>query len=159
MLLLASVSALPRNRKTPQPPPRVLYQPPSGVRTTVPPKFDMEQYARESDERIRSADAPADSPTSEGSPSIVAREELSDADAESVYGARIGDPGQVVVCTRSAEELLRMARNAGEGFVLALVDGKRTVGEILRACELPRLAALAALCDLLESGIVAVKAR
>lgn len=150
------MASVPRKRNTPQPAPRVLYKPPSG-RQTVPPKFDMEQFARESDARIRSATETDPPPSSEAAP-VVDVEPVTDGDAASVYWARIGDADQVVVCLLSSEDVLRVSRAAGEGFILSLVDGERSVRAILRACALPPLSALSALCGLLEAGVLATRA-
>jgi len=126
----------------------------SDDRPTLSPGFDVEQFARESDEKIRRANAvaaPAEAPR------VESDDRLSDEDLEEVYRARIGDEGQRVVCVRTPEELLHVARGSVEGFVLSRVDGRRSVGALLGACELPRLDALSALCELLDAGIVELR--
>jgi hypothetical protein len=117
-------------------------------RTTLTPGFDMEQYARESDERLRSAAA------AEGGPELQAAEEPSDRDAEQIYRARIGDGRQMVALACSPEEILRLRRGVVDGFVLSLVDGRRSVDELLDECELPPLTALSTLFELIETGVL-----
>ena len=126
----------------------------SDDRPTLYPDFDVAQYARESDEKIRRASpaAPVDEP-----PRIESDDRLSDEDLEEVYRARIGDEGQTVACERPPEELLHVPRGSVAGFVLSLVDGRRSVGALLRACELPRLDALSALCELLDTGVIVLR--
>ncbi len=119
-------------------------------RTTLAPGFDMEQYARESDERLRA------SSLIDPAPDLHA-DEVSDADAEQVYRARIGDGRQVVTLARSPEEILHLRHGVADGFVLSLVDGRRTVDDLLRDCELPATAALATLFELIETGILTLR--
>jgi hypothetical protein len=125
------------------------------TRPTAPPPFDPAQYARESEQKLQIADAIA----RDDAPVLDAVEEMSDEDAEEVYRARLGGDEQVVALTRGARELLRTPRRPDEGFVLALVDGQRNVGEVIRLFELPRVAAMLALCDLLDAGILALRPR
>jgi hypothetical protein len=117
-------------------------------RPTLAPGFDMEQYARESDARLQSAAA------AEGGPELQAAEEPSDRDAEQIYRARIGDGYQVVGMACSPEEILRLRRGVVDGFILSLVDGRRSVDELLYDCELPPLTALSTLFELLETGVL-----
>jgi hypothetical protein len=123
------------------------------TRPTVHPPFDPAQYARESEQKMRIADEIA----RDDAPVLDAVEEMSDEDAEEVYRARLGGDEQVVTLTRGARELLRTPRRTDEGFVLALVDGQRNVGDVIRLCELPRVSAMVALCDLLDAGILALR--
>jgi hypothetical protein len=117
-------------------------------RPTLTPGFDMEQYARESDARLRSAAA------ADGGPELQAAEEPSEGDAEQIYRARIGDGQQVVAMACTPEEILRLRRGVADGFVLSLVDGRRSVDELLHDCELPPLAALSTLFELIETGVL-----
>lgn len=131
-------------------------------RPTVFPAFDMEEYARESDQRIRAARPVQDS---SGSVSRVqAREELvetstdvEDADAEQVYWACLGGPDHVPVLVRPHDEMLTVRRSGAESFVVSYVDGRRTVAAVIEASGLPVLAALDALQELLERGVIALR--
>ena len=116
-------------------------------RPTLTPGFDMEQYARESDARLQAATA------AEG-PELQAAEEPNEGDAEQIYRARIGDGRQIVAMACSPEEILRLRHGVADGFVLSLVDGRRSVDELLDDCELPPLAALSTLFELIETGVL-----
>ncbi|HEX8794420.1 MAG TPA: hypothetical protein VF765_25925 [Polyangiaceae bacterium] len=120
-------------------------------RPTLAPGFDMEQYARESDARLRAQ------PAHDGAPEVQAAENLDDADAEQIYRARIGDMRQVVVLARKPEDLLHLRHGVADGFVLSAVDGRRSVEDLLRDCGLPPLAALSTLFELLETGVLALR--
>jgi hypothetical protein len=120
-------------------------------RPTLTPGFDMEQYARESDARLQSA------PVSEGAPELEAAEDPSDRDAEQIYRARIGDGRQIVALACSPEEVMRLRRGVVDGFVLSLVDGQRSVDDLLHDCELPPLSALSTLFELLETGVLKLR--
>ena len=129
-------------------------------RATLYPTFDMEQYARDSDESIRNADAaPLSAMTAEphGGPSLEVNEEVSDQEAAQVYWARLGASDQVVVLTQPLEELMQAPRAPMDGFILWRVDGRRTVGAVVELSELPVVEALLALCDLLERGVIALR--
>lgn len=117
-------------------------------RTTLAPGFDMEQYARESDERLRASSA------ADPAPDLQTVDELSEEDSEQIYRARIGDGGQVVLLARPPEEILHLRRGVADGFVLSLVDGRRTVDDLLRDCDLPARVALATLFELIETGVL-----
>ena len=130
-------------------------------RATLLPSFDMQQYARESDESIRIEDeAPTrprgalDSAVYDVSPSLEVSEAVTDAEAEEIYWARIGDSAQVPVLARPIEDLLREPRGAGEGFVLSAIDGTSTVHSLVASCALPAVAVLRALCELADRGAV-----
>lgn len=122
-------------------------------RPTLCPTFDVEEYARESDARLVqhvAADATCEVPAD-------ALEDPSDRDLEAVYRARIGGEDQVVAPACAPESLMHVPRIAVEGFVLAVVDGRSSVGAVLRRCGLPPLEALAALCQLLDRNILALR--
>lgn len=122
-------------------------------RTTPAPDFDMEQYARESDARLRAATA------EDGAPELHTAEDPSDRDSEQIYRARIGDGGQIVVLACSPEQVLHLRHAVVDGFVLSLVDGRRSVDELLRDCELPPLTALSTLFELIETGVLKLRPR
>jgi hypothetical protein len=121
----------------------------------------MQKFARDSEDGVRMEEEPPTQPrwivesaVFDASPSIEIDESVDDGEAEAIYWARIGDGAQVPVLTRRIEEVLREPRDAGEGFVLAAIDGKSTVQELVRGCELPVLAVLHGLCELVERGVV-----
>jgi hypothetical protein len=133
---------------------------PQSDRITLLPAFDMTEYARESEASIEPQGVPTRRPAApesgihDAAPAVEFSDSLSDADVEEIYWARIGDASQRLFLTRPLEELLDEPRGAGEGFVLSAIDGTSTVGTLVESCALPRLAVLAALCELIERGAV-----
>ncbi len=130
-------------------------------RPTPLPSFDMEQYARESEQDLRIAEEaptrPRGSETSlviETAPTVEIADSLSDDEAQLVFWARIGDDAQVPVLVRPLGDLLAEPRAAGDALVLSAIDGHSSVRSIVDGCGLPALAALQALCDLLESRAI-----
>jgi hypothetical protein len=126
------------------------------------PSFDMERYARESDDDMRIAEEAPTRPRGserslliETAPTVEVEDSLSDEEAELVFWARIGDDTQVPVLLRPIKDLLAQPRAVGDALVLSAIDGHSTVRSIIGSCGLPALAALQALCDLLESGVMA----
>jgi hypothetical protein len=126
------------------------------------PEFDMEQYARDSEEDMRIAEEAPTRPRGgehsaliETAPVVQIEESLSEDEAEQVFWARLGDDAQVPVLVRPLEELLAEPRAAGDALVLSAIDGHANVRSIVDGCGLPVLSALQALCDLLESGVIA----
>jgi hypothetical protein len=126
------------------------------------PSFDMEQYARDSEQTLRIGDEAPTKPRGEHStlietaPVVQVEESMSDDEAQQVFWARIGDERQVPVLVRPLEEILWEPRAAGDALVLTAIDGQTTVRSILDGCGLPVVVALQALCDLLESGAIAL---
>jgi len=123
-------------------------------RPTLSPSFDMEAYARESDERIRSAGAASGVVEAATDGLVEVSEHVDDAEAEEVYWACLGSPDRVPVLATPLDELLALPRRGVEGLVVSYVDGKRTMREVIDACGLPHLVALVGLCELLETGVL-----
>ena len=128
---------------------------------TLLPSFDMERYARESEEDLRIAEEAPTRPRGserslliETAPTVEVEDSLSDDEAELVLWARIGDDAQVPVLLRPIEDLLAEPRAAGEALVLSAIDGHSTVRSIVDGCGLPALAAVQTICDLLESHVL-----
>ena len=126
------------------------------------PSFDMEQYARESEEDLRIAEEAPTRPrgserslTVETAPTVEVEDALSDEEAQLVLWARIGDDAQVPVLARSIGDVLAEPRGPGDALVLWAIDGHATVRSIVDSCGLPVLAALQTICDLLESRVIA----
>jgi hypothetical protein len=134
-------------------------------RSTMPtplPTFDMEQYARESDQGLRIAEEAPTRPRGgeiscvvDAAPAVEIEESVSDDDAELVYWARIGEGGRVPVLARSLESLLGASHAPVDHAVLWAIDGTSTVREVVAASGLPAVIVLQALCDLLDRGIIA----
>src|SRR5579884_2640073 len=105
-------------------------------RPTIHPPFDVEKFARQSDMKLRVAEKATSmttAPPPDDAPVVDALEEMSDADAEEVYRAQLGGDDQVVVRTGRAGDRPASSRRPEEQAVLALVDGKRTVAEVVQA--------------------------
>jgi hypothetical protein len=125
------------------------------------PSFDMERYARESDDDLRIAEEAPTRPRGserslliEAAPTVEVDDSLSDAEAEIVFWARIGDDAQVPVLLRPIEAILAEPRAAGDALVLSAIDGRSSVRSIVGSWGLPPLAALQAICELLESRVI-----
>jgi hypothetical protein len=121
----------------------------------------MEQYARESDQGLRIAEEAPTRPRGgehsaliETAPIVEVEDSLSEEESEEVFWARIGDDAQVPVLIRPLKQLLAEPRAAGEARVLSAIDGVSSVRSVVQGCGLPTLAALQAVCDLLESGVI-----
>jgi hypothetical protein len=122
----------------------------------------MERYARESEEDLRIAEEAPTRPRGserslliETAPTVEVEDALSDEEAQQVLWARIGDDTQVPVLARSIGDVLAEPRGAGDAAVLWAIDGHANVRSIVDSCGLPALAALQAICDLLESRVIA----
>jgi hypothetical protein len=127
---------------------------PNPDRPTLAPTFDMEAYARESDERIRSAGAQSGIVPAAADAFVEASELVDDAEAAEVYWACLGGGDRVLVLAQPLNELLALPRRGIDGFVVSYVDGQRTARELVEASGLPTLVALVGLCELLERGVV-----
>jgi hypothetical protein len=131
--------------------------PSSEERPTLHPKFDMEEYARESDQRVRSADPASGIQPAEREAVVEASEDVDDEDAERIYWACLGDAARVPVLVQRHDELVTHPRTALESFVISYVDGQRTIAEVIEASGLPSLAGLTALYDLLGRELIALR--
>ena len=127
-------------------------------RPTLHPGFDMEQYARESDRRMRTADSPSGlQRVDEDTMHVEAREDVDDEDTAHVYWACLGGAGSIPALVRPIGDLVGMPRAPAEGLVMSYLDGKRTVGQVIEASGLPTLVALSVLHGLLERGVISVR--
>ncbi len=134
------------------------------ARTSHPtplPAFNMEEYARESDQGLRIAEERPTRPRGfehsaliELGPAVEIDESLSDDEMEQICWARLEDGARVPVLARPIEVLLSEPRAAGDALVLSAIDGESDARTVVDACGLPTLVALQALCDLLDSGAV-----
>lgn len=137
-------------------------------RPTVPPSFDVERYAKESDERIRTvpvaADAaldsidpaaivyPSDHPRSETR--IATRPKIGAAITDEAWARKVrGAPTNVL----SSESLCRLPLDQRAGFLLSLMDGTMDLETIVEISTIPREEVLRIVRDLFESGVVAFR--
>jgi hypothetical protein len=75
---------------------------------------------------------------------------------EQMYLGVLGEPRAIPVTCASAAVLDELGRDPRKGFLLTLMDGVSTVGEIVDLCGSRRLDALRMLVDLVESGVVQI---
>jgi len=137
-------------------------------RPTVPPTFDVEQYAKDSDERIRTAplgadvgeDAidpaaivvPSSSPQSETR--IVTRPKTGAAITDEAWARKATGAPTIVL---SSESLCRLPLDQRAGFLLSLMDGTMDLETIVEISTMPREEVLRIVRDLFESGVVAFR--
>ena len=136
-------------------------------RTTLPPSFDVARYAKESDERIRSAprgeDArastldpaivfPSTSPQSETR--IVTRPKVGAAITDEAWARKVSGSLTIVL---ASESLCRLPLDQRAGFLLSLMDGTMDLETIVEISTMPRDEVLRIVRDLFESGVVAFK--
>ncbi len=129
-------------------------------RPTMPPSFDVEQYAKDSDARIAKA-APVASPpaeeeavtpqTPQSEMRLLTRPKMgavltNDAWARSMTGAP-------VVCITPAQ-LKRLPLDHRAGFLLSLMDGTVDLETLVEIAGMPREDALRIARDLFDSGVV-----
>jgi hypothetical protein len=106
--------------------------------TPAAPGFEQEAKAPDSEIRPRTAGvAPGD------------------AELEREYLADLGSESARLVVAISAEELKRFDLDHTSGFLLSLLDGRTSVGEVLDIAGLPRLRGLRDLRSLMARGIIA----
>ena len=171
---------------SPKPFPTPVPDPPEGherssTQQTIPPPFDPEAFAQDSEVRLRAA-APATEETTtdearrlleDGEPEqalFLLGQTLRDAEAsepskecaaavEQECLSMIGPLATILVVAVSADELRRSQLDHVGGFLLSLMDGHTNVETLLDLCGLPRLTALRHLRDLVARGIVEVRKR
>jgi hypothetical protein len=137
-----------------------LVEPKKNDRPTIPPSFDVEQYAKDSDERIVRArrvasDADGGDQTPPSGARLLARPKSDAALSDEVWAtAAIG--ALVVVISPAKVRLLPLDHRAG--FLLSLMDGKTDLETLLEISPIPRGEALRVVRDLFESGIVDFRA-
>ena len=132
-------------------------------RPTVPPAYDVEQFARESDSRVAVAAAvavvePAHrldellDPSSEVR--LATREPIGDFLTHEAWAAQLtGKP----VCTMSPSTLKKLPLDHRAGFLLSLMDGTTGLDSLVDVSCMDREEVLHIVRDLAESGVVAFK--
>jgi len=128
----------------------------------VPPTFDVEKYAKDSDQRLVTAararvedEAPPESgarntPTSEvrlaTRPTMRAGQQTNEAWARAMKG--------VPVLAMSPEQIKRLPLNHRAGFLLSQMDGAVDLEMLLAIAGMPPEEALRLIRDLYESGVI-----
>jgi hypothetical protein len=133
---------------------------PKSDRPTVPPAFDVEQYAKDSDARLAKAarvapdldageQAPRDAPPS--GTRLLARPKTDPALGDEAWaGAAVG--ALVVVMPPDKLKLLPLDHRAG--FLMSMMDGVTDLETLLEISPMPRAETLRVVRELVDSGIV-----
>jgi hypothetical protein len=137
-------------------------------RPTLPPAFDVAQYAKDSDARIASA-TPVDPPprdeadqssTAEASAAestarseirLVTRPMMAPAMTDEAWARTVRG---VPVVVMSAELLKRLPLDHRAGFVVSMMDGLLDLDTLVEVASMPRDEVLRVVRDLHESGVV-----
>jgi hypothetical protein len=136
-------------------------------RPTIPPAFDVAQYAKDSDARIASAAqktaAPAEpdeSATAEASAAesvalseirLMTRPMMAPAMTDESWARSMRGAPVVVM---SADLLKRLPLDHRAGFVLSMMDGTLDLDTLFEVTSMPRDEVLRVVRDLYESGVV-----
>jgi hypothetical protein len=135
-------------------------------RPTVPPAFDVERYARESDAKVATARAVAppaeDDPTSgdretpQSAVRLATRRPVTEgASADEAWATAMQGTPVVVM---PAEVLMGLPLDHRAGYLISLIDGATDLDTVLEIAMMPREDALRLLRDLFESGVVDFRA-
>ncbi len=177
---------MPTPKRPPAPSPHLPEEAsPDSDRPTVPPSFDLDEFARDSEVRLRSVQPATGETTTDEARRLLEQGEPemalfllarllqlapmnADASAlsqkcsvalEQQCWSVIGPHSTILVVAVSPGELKGFALDNVSGFLLALIDGRTNVETLLDLCGLPRLTALRHLRDLVTRGIVQIRAR
>ena len=120
-------------------------------RPTIPPSFDVEKFAKDSDARI-SAVAPVESvpaePTSEVR--LMTRPRIDPVTHESWARAMTG----TLHVRLEGDALKRLPLDHRAGFLLSLMDGTLDIDTLVEVSGMPRDEVLRIVRDLHDSGVV-----
>ena len=115
--------------------------------STVPPPFDPEEYARESESKLRAgARVPADERSG-----VLPVEESSGVRSVPILLA------DVPVLALPPAEVARLALDHRAGFVLSHVDGASSVENILDVSAMPHTETLEILAELVTRSIIVMR--
>jgi hypothetical protein len=126
-------------------------------RPTSPPSFDVSEYARDSDARMRARqpEAQAASPRIPRSETrLTTRPKLSVAISDEAWAR--GMTGAPVIAI-SSDELRRLPLDPHGGFLLSQMDGTIDFETVIEISPMPRADALRILRHLIESGVVVLR--
>ncbi len=135
--------------------------PDQGDKPTVPPSFDVEKYAKDSDQRLAAAataraedDSPPESgarntPTSEVR--LATRPTMRAGQTNEAWGRAMKG---VPVVAMAPHQLKRLPLDHRAGFLLSQMDGAVDLETLLTIAGMPTDEALRVIRDLYESGII-----
>jgi hypothetical protein len=126
-------------------------------RPTMAPTFDLHEYAKESDARIRNAPPkrPAEDPTLADKPvsetRLATRPQMGATLTDEAWARKmVGAP----IIMMSSNQLRRLPLDHHAGFLISLMDGTLDLDTVMELSAMPRAAALRVVRDLFESGVV-----
>jgi hypothetical protein len=141
-------------------------------RPTVPPSFDVAQYAKDSEARMRRATPSAArrsqpaleldleegfeaaAPKAQSEVRLATRPNLAATPTDEAWARSMAGAPYVAV---SGAELMRLPLGHRAGFLLSRMDGKSDLETIIAVSAMPRDEALRLARDLYESGVIAFR--
>ncbi len=123
-------------------------------RPTVPPSFDFEEFARDSDSRVAAAMPVAEPAEPESQVRLATRP---------AFGATVTDEAWArtargaLVVAMAPDVLCRLPLDHRAGFLLSQMDGATDLETLISIGPMPRAEALRILRDLFECGVVDFK--
>jgi hypothetical protein len=133
-----------------------------GERHTLPPPVPIDDLVERMMDDLE-GDRPTAPPPSWLQDDVQLDELPASAEADvldeigATYMARLGTRAHVPFTVMARDEALRVPLDPWTGFLLSLVDGTASVGQILDACSMAEHEALRLLADLHEAGLIAVR--
>ena len=125
-------------------------------RPTIPPSFNVEKFAKDSDRRISAAtraNTPPPEPASEVR--LMTRPRI-DPVTDEAWGRAISVRGALHVRLET-EALMRLPLDHRAGFLLSLMDGTLDLETVVEVSGMPRDEVLHTVRDLFDSGVVDVR--
>ncbi len=119
-------------------------------RPTVPPSFDFEEFARDSDSRVAAAMPVAEPAEPESQVRLATRP---------AFGATVTDEAWArtargaLVVAMAPDVLCRLPLDHRAGFLLSQMDGATDLETLISIGPMPRAEALRILRDLFECGV------
>ncbi len=123
-------------------------------RPTLPPSFDVEKFAKDSDARITAvepAEGPPPEPTSEVR--LMTRPRMDAVTPEEWARAMKG----ALRVRLEGDALKRLPLDHRAGFLLSLMDGSLDIDTLVEVSGMPREEVLRVVRDLHDSGVVDVR--
>jgi hypothetical protein len=123
-------------------------------RPTVPPSFDLVEFARDSDSRVAAAAQVPEEPEPESQVRLTTRP---------AFGAAVTDEAWArsargaLVVTMAPDVLCRLPLDHRAGFLLSQMDGATDLETLISIGPMPRPEALRILRDLFECGVIDFK--
>jgi hypothetical protein len=124
---------------------------------TLPPPFDLEDFAKERMSSERDLVAPPDRPTLPApSEAVISGTRVRARDADRLAGSSVdfGSLNQVPRLVVPLHELRNLSLDHESGFLLSRVDGVSTLDTLLDVCAMPRVNALRLVAKLVDYGVI-----